>query len=110
MERIEDKKQRLANLYGIKNLSKGKHVPPLKRKDGTYANQRGTVSAPFVGDIALGKVIRISGLEDIVVLRWNTAEKHYNVIADDNAMDGNIVGFTLLYGEDSPESDGTAEA
>ncbi len=103
MERIEDKKQRLAALYGIKNLSKGKHVPPLKRKDGTYANQRGTVSAPFVGDIALGKIIRISGLEDVVPLRWNKELQHYDVIADDNAIDGNIVGFSLLYGEDSPE-------
>lgn len=105
MERIEDKKQRLAALYGIKNLSKGKHVPPLKRKDGTYANQRGTVSNPYVGEIALGKVIRISGVEDVVPLRWNGELKHYDVIADDNAIDGNIVGFSLLYGEDSPEQE-----
>lgn len=100
MERTEDKKQRLARLAGIEKLGKGRKPQPVKQPDGTYRLTRAVVTSPFVGEVALGKVLRINGTEDIVTLRWDKERKCYNVTSDENASEGNIIEFTLVYGED----------
>lgn len=100
MERIEDKKQRLAKSIGIANLGKGRKVQPQRRPDGTYSPNKSIITSPFVGDVALGKVLRINGTEDIVTLRWDKERKLYNVTSDENASEGIIVEFILVYGED----------
>lgn len=100
MERFEDKKRRLARIYDLLPLAKARKVEPIKRADGTYCIRRGEICAPYVGPLALGKCIRISGYEDLVPLRWDEKSGSYGVIADENAMDGNIVEFTLIYGKD----------
>ena len=100
MELIEDKKQRLAKLVGISKLSKGKKIVPQKQKDGTYKLSKNVVTAPYVGPLALGKVLRISGLTDIVALRWNEGCGCYDVTMDENCTDGTIIEFLLIYGKD----------
>lgn len=109
MERIEDKKRRFAEETGMTRVRKGCRPQPIKRSDGTYSMERNIVRSPYVGDKALGKVIRSNGTEDIVALRWSEDMKCYNVIKDDNVSMGTIIEFELIYGSDNNTGGGAKE-
>ena len=105
-ETLDDKKVRLAQEFGLEPLAKPRKIVPVRRSDGTFKINRAVISTPFVGEYAIGRVLRTSGLIDLVPMRWDKEGKHYNVIRDENAIDGAIIEFEHIYGKESKSDKG----
>ena len=101
VETIEKKKRRLAKELGIVVLSRGKKPAAYKGEDGKYMIENTSITSKIVGDKGLAKVRRLSGMEDIVVIRWDDQSGRYGICRDENAFEGRIVEFIALYGENS---------
>lgn len=108
MTNLENKLIRLAPEIDATSLSKG-HKPylPIKDDSGKYQT-----SWRYFGVKVLARITRSNGEDDIVVCRWDKLNKRYAVVHDENAFEGRVIEFNLIYKngkEDNIKSEGEAE-